>query len=101
MYSSEPSCLCYVPVNDSPVRTQLALITGRNETYRPLTERNLKEQGFGVRCKRDGNDKPVRSHNGPCYVELDMRDLKSAPPAPHPQTSDPVSRGLLETRSLQ
>ena len=74
-------------------------LAGTRRTARS-PERNLKEQGFGVRCKRDGNDKPVRSHNGPCYVELDLRDLKSAPPAPRPPASDPVS-GLLETCSLQ
>lgn len=60
-----------------------AFITGRNEGSRDVTERNLRQVGFGEKCAEDGQGNVVRTEDKPCYVALHLRDLKSMlDPAP-------------------
>lgn len=53
---------------------QVALITGRTEKDRQITEDNLKDQGFGEVCTQDGQGQVHRTV-GPCYVALHLRNM--------------------------
>ena len=60
----------------------MAFITGRSEGGREVTARNLQAEGFGAACPRDASGKAQRTNDGPCYVDLHMRNLKGAASGP-------------------
>lgn len=60
----------------------MAFITGRSESGRDFTVKNLAQQDFGNKCERDRSGKVQRPKGTPCYVELHMRNLKGVPSLP-------------------
>ncbi|XP_075265408.1 uncharacterized protein LOC142357751 [Convolutriloba macropyga] len=62
-------------------------ITGRDEMARDSTERNLKNEGFGVQCSEP------RSEETPCYLQLDLRNETDKRAA---SVYKPERRGFLQ-----